>query len=56
MATVTPDIRVGNLMSIDPVTISPDAPVADAESLLGVPHLWPASCGQRGNGGRHQPD
>lgn len=34
MASVTPDIRVGNLMSIDPVTISPDAPVADAERLI----------------------
>ena len=34
MASVKPDIRVGNLMSVDPVTIGPDAPVADAESLL----------------------
>ena len=34
MATVTRDIRVGNLMSIDPVVIDPGAPVSEAEKLL----------------------
>jgi predicted transcriptional regulator len=34
MATVTPDIRVGNLMSIDPVVIDPGAAVSEAEKLL----------------------
>lgn len=27
-------LRVGNLMTIDPVTVAPDAPVAEAEALL----------------------
>lgn len=27
-------LRVGNLMTIDPVTVRPDAPVAEAETLL----------------------
>ena len=34
MATATPDIRVGNLMSIDPVVIEPSALVSEAETLL----------------------
>jgi predicted transcriptional regulator len=34
MATVTPDIRVGNLMSIDPIVIDPGASVSEAEKLL----------------------
>lgn len=34
MATATPDIRVGNLMSINPVVIEPSALVSEAETLL----------------------
>lgn len=32
--STTVSLRVGNLMSIDPVTVAPDAPVAEAEALL----------------------
>lgn len=39
MATVTPDIRVGNLMSIDPIVIEPEALVAEAERLLKAHHI-----------------
>lgn len=34
MATVMPEVRVGNLMSIDPVVVDPGAPVSEAEKLL----------------------
>lgn len=34
MTATAPDVRVGNLMSIDPVVIDPDALVAEAERLL----------------------
>ena len=34
MTIATPDLRVGNLMSIDPVIIGADAPVVEAERLL----------------------
>ena len=38
MSTVT-DLRVGNLMTIGPVVITPDAPVSDAEQLLKTHHV-----------------
>ncbi|MCV0403272.1 MAG: CBS domain-containing protein [Chloroflexi bacterium] len=28
------ELRVGNLMTLDPVTVEPDAPIAEAEQLL----------------------
>lgn len=34
MATLTHDLRVGNLMSVDPVVVEADAAVSEAERLL----------------------
>lgn len=34
MATVVTDMRIGNLMSVDPVVIEAEQPVAEAERLL----------------------
>jgi CBS domain-containing protein len=34
MAIVTADLRVGNLMTLDPIVIDPDAPASEAERLL----------------------
>lgn len=34
MTIAASDLRVGNLMTIDPVVIGPDAPAAEAERLL----------------------
>ena len=33
------DLRVGNLMTLDPVVIGPDAPASDAERLLKTYHV-----------------
>ena len=33
------DMRVGNLMTLDPVVIDPDAAAAEAESLLKTYHI-----------------
>ena len=35
----TDDFRVGNLMTMDPVVIGPDAPAGDAERLLKTYHV-----------------
>ena len=35
----TNDLRVGNLMTMDPVVIGPDAPAGDAERLLKTYHV-----------------
>lgn len=34
MLNETADLRVGNLMTLDPIVIHPDAPVSEAERLL----------------------
>lgn len=35
----TDDLRVGNLMTVDPVVVGPDAPAGDAERLLKTYHV-----------------
>jgi CBS domain-containing protein len=34
MLTETADLRVGNLMTLDPIAVGPDAPASEAEALL----------------------
>ena len=39
MKTPTAEPRVGNLMTVDPIVIGPDAPAAEAEALLTTYHV-----------------
>lgn len=39
MTIAASDLRVGNLMTIDPVVIGPDAPASEAERLLKAHHV-----------------
>jgi predicted transcriptional regulator len=39
MPATARDIRVGNLMSIDPIVIEPDAPAGEAERLIKAHHI-----------------